>query len=75
MSVPFSEPQGAPKSTPGRRFGNIFDTICMTWPDDLSRLLLASNFQPKTTLQTSKSIRTEQAYQQNATNAGQVHFN
>ena len=71
----FPSPRVLPKAPPGRQFGIIFGTFCMTWPDDLSRLLPASNFQPKTTLQTSTSIRSEQAYQQNATNAGQVHFN
>ena len=55
MLAPFSEPQGAPMGTCRRPFGIIFDTFYMTWPDDLSRLLPAFNFQSKTTLQTSKA--------------------
>ena len=64
--VSFSEPQGAPRGTSRRPFGIIFSTFCMTWPDNLSSLLPASNFGSKTTLQTSKSIRIEQVYQQKA---------
>ena len=37
-------------------FGIILGTFYMTWPDDLSRLLAASNFTSKTTLQTPKSL-------------------
>ena len=56
MLVSFFELQGVPKGTPGRPFGIIFGTFCMTWLDDLSRLLAASNFKSQTTLQTPKSL-------------------
>ena len=57
---PSPRPQGAPEGTPRASIWHHFRHLLHDWPDDLSRLLPASNFQPKTTLQTSKSIRSEQ---------------
>ena len=36
--------QGAPKGFPERPFCYIFNTFCMTWPDDPSRLVQTSSF-------------------------------
>ena len=50
-------PKVLPKAPLGDHFGVIFKTFCMTWAQDLSMLLVASNFEPKTTLQTPESIK------------------
>ena len=46
---------GAPKAPLGDHFAIIFSTFCMTWADDLSRLVQTSSFNRKTTLQTYNS--------------------
>ena len=44
--------QGGPKGSPGNHFAITFDTFCMTWADDLSRLVQTSRFNRKAILQT-----------------------
>ena len=51
----FWVPRVLPKAPLGDHFAIIFSTFCMTWADDLSRLVQTSSFNRKTTLQTYKS--------------------
>ena len=51
----FWVPRVLPKAPLGDNFAIIFGTFCMTWADDLSRLVQTSSFNRKTTLQTYKS--------------------
>ena len=51
----FWVPRVLPKPSPGDNFAIIFATFCMTWADDLSRLVQTSSFNWQATLQTYKS--------------------
>ena len=45
-----------PNSAQGRHISVLFGTSCTTWAHHLSRLLLTTTFQFKTTLQTTKTM-------------------
>ena len=47
----FSVPRVLPKAPLGDHFGIIFSTFCMTWADDVSKLVQTSSFNRKATLQ------------------------
>ena len=51
----FWVPRALPKPPPGDHFAINFATFCMTWADDLPRLVQTSTFNRKATLQTYKS--------------------
>ena len=46
-----------PNASPGRHISELFATSCTTWSHHLPRLLPATNFQLKTTLQTAKTMK------------------